>query len=360
MPAQAAVHLRSIWRSKPNLDFRLRGNDGWGACCSRIACWLVAFAFMLPHMVRAADKFTTIYSARVMAQALPWIAEEAGLFKKYNLDHSLVFIASSSIVTAALLGGDPDMTMTGGVGNVIAFARGSTDIVYVGSAKNMMTQNIIAGGNLKRPEDLKGKRIAVSRIGSNSHYFTIQALRRHGLEPNRDYTFLQSGGDPESLTALLTGNIEVACLTPPTDVQALARGYHYVIYGPDLKIPYAATSFVTKRSTIARRPQVMMQYMRAMGEASKILHTDREFVYKVLGKQLRVSDRTILDSAYNAEIRVMEPRLALKAEAFQAILDEVAQTEPKAKSVKPQELTDQRFLNDMEKSGFWDQIWAKR
>ena len=92
---------------------------------------------LVPANSRAAEKFTTIYSARVMAQALPWIAEEAGLFKKYNLDHSLVFIASSSIVTAALLGGDPDMTMTGGVGNVIAFVRGSTEIAYVGSAKNL-------------------------------------------------------------------------------------------------------------------------------------------------------------------------------------------------------------------------------
>ena len=327
---------------------------------ARLYSWLVGFLLILSANVLAAEKFTTIYSARVMAQALPWIAEEAGLFKKYNLDHSLVFIASSSIVTAALLGGDPDMTMTGGVGNVIAFVRGSTEIVYVGSAKNSMTQNIIAGGNLKRPEDLKGKRIAVSRIGSNSHYFTIQALRRHGMEPNRDYTFLQSGGDPESLIALLSGGVEVACLTPPTDVQALARGYHYVIYGPDLKIPYAATSFVTKRSTIARRPLVMAQYMRAMGEASKIMHSDREFVYKVLGKQLRINDRAIIDAAYNAEIKVMEPRLALKAEAFQAILDEVAQSDERAKKVKPQELTDTRFLNDMEKSGFFDQIWARR
>ena len=321
---------------------------------------VIAAFLAAPVDARAAEKFTTIYSARVMAQALPWIAEEAGLFKKYNLDHSLVFIASSSIVTAALLGGDPDMTMTGGVGNVIAFVRGSTEIAYVGSAKNMMTQNLIAGGNLKRPEDLKGKRIAVSRIGSNSHYFTIQALRRHNMEPNRDYAFLQTGGDPESLTALLAGGVEVACLTPPTDVQALTRGFHYVIYGPDLKIPYAATSFVTKRSTIAKRPQAMAQYMRAMGEASKIMHSDREFVYKVLGKQLRIDDRTIIDAAYNAEIKVMEPRLALKAEAFQAILDEVAQTDERAKKVKPQELTDPRFLNDMEKSGFWDQIWGKR
>jgi ABC-type nitrate/sulfonate/bicarbonate transport system substrate-binding protein len=315
---------------------------------------------LLPGTLGAVDKFTTIYSARVMSQALPWIAQEAELFKKYNIDHNLVFIASSSITTAALLGGDPDMTMTGGIGYVNAYVRGSTDVVFIGSVKNIMTQTLIAGGNLKRPEDLKGRKIGVSRIGSNSHYFTIQALRRHNMEPNRDYTFLQTGGDPESLTALLSGGIESVCLSPPTDVQALSQGYHYVVYGPDLKIPYTATAFVTKRSTVAKEPQTMGNYMRVMAEASKIMHTNREFVYKVMGKYLRLSDRAILNGAYNAEIKALEPRLGVKNEAVQAILDEVAQTDARAKKVKPQALIDNRFLEEMDRSGFFDQLWAKR
>jgi NitT/TauT family transport system substrate-binding protein len=256
--------------------------------------------FLAPVCARAADKFTTIYSSRVMSQSFPWIAQEAGLFKKYNIDHSLVFIVSSSIVTAALLGGDPDMTLTGAVGNVTAYVRGSTEPVFVGGVKNFMTNSLLAGGSIRRPEDLRGKRIGVSRIGSNSHYFTIQALRCHNMEPVRDYTFLQIGGDPETLTALIGGGIDVACLAAPTDAQAIARGYHYVVYGPDLRIPYVSTAFVTKRSTIAKRSNVMGNYMRAMAEASKILHTDREFVYKVLGKNLRIADRSILDAAYDA------------------------------------------------------------
>jgi NitT/TauT family transport system substrate-binding protein len=321
---------------------------------------LLSLFFLTPLALQAADKFTTIYSARVMSQSLPWIAEEAGLFKKYNLEHTLVFVASSSMVTAALLGGDPDMTMTGGVGNVNAYVRGLTDVVFIGSVKNVMTQTLIAGGNLKRPEDLKGKKIGVSRIGSNSHYFTIQAMRRHNMEAGRDYSFLQTGGDPESLLALVSGGIEVACLTPPTDAQAIARGYHYVIYGPDLRIPYTATAFVTKRSTIAKRPQTMGNYMRAMAEASKVMHSDREFVYKVLGKYLRISDRSIMDAAYNAEIKALEPRLVIKDEALQAILEEVAQTDARAKKVRPQELVDNRYLDEMEKSGFFDQLWAKK
>ena len=90
------------------------------------------------------------------------------------------------------------------------------------------------------------------------------------------------------------------------------------------------------------------------------MHTDREFAYKVLGKYLRITDRSVLDSAYNAEIKALEPRLAIKTEALQAILDEVAQTDPRAKKVKPQELIDSRYLDEMEKSGFMDQLWGKK
>ena len=307
----------------------------------------------------AADKLIGIHSARVMSQSMPWIAQEAGLFKKYSLDFQLVFIASSNMVTAAMLSGDAEMSLTGAVGNVRAYVQGATDLVFVGGVKNVMTQNILAGGNLKKPEDLKGKQIGVSRIGSNTHYFTIQALRRSGMEPGRDFSFIQTGGDPESLAALLNKKIDVATLTAPSDAVALAQGYHYVVYGPDLRIPYAATAFVTKRSVMAKRPQVMGQFMRAMAEAAKILHTDREFTYKVLGKYLRVTDRAILDAAYNGEIKALEPRMVIKADSLQATLDEVASVDPRAKSVKSQEMIDTRYLDEMDKSGFFDQIWKR-
>jgi NitT/TauT family transport system substrate-binding protein len=324
------------------------------------AIYFLLLAPALIHAASAPDKLVGIHSARVMSQSMPWMAQEAGLFKKYNLDFNLVFISSSSIVTAALLGGDAEMTLTGGIGNVIAYVRGSTDVVFIGGVKNVMTQSLVAGGSIKKPEDLKGKRIAVSRIGGNTHYFTIQALRRHGLDPNRDFSFMQSGGDPEALAALMTNNVEAATLTPPSDAKALSSGFHYVLYGPDLKIPYAATAFVTKRSVIAKRPQVIGNFMRAMAEAAKIMHTDRDFVYKVLGKYLRVTEKSVLDAAYNAEIKALEPRLAIKNEALQATLEEIAGTDPRAKKVTAEELIDRRYLDEMEKSGFFDQLWAKK
>ena len=319
----------------------------------------LVFSAPVPE-ARAADKLVGLQSARVMSQSMPWIAQEAGLFQKHNLDFQLVFIASSGMVTAAMLGGDAEISLTGGIGNVRAYVKGATDLVFVGGVKNVMTQSIVAGGNLQKPEHLKGKQIGVSRIGSNTHYFTIQALRRFGMEPGRDFSFIQTGGDPESLAALLSKKIDVTTLTAPSDAKALAEGYHYVIYGPDLRIPYAATAFVTKRSVIAKRSDVLGRFMRAMAEAAKIMHTDREFVYKVLGKYLRVTDRSILDAAYNAEIKALEPRLIIKPEALQAILEEVAETDARVKTVKPEQLVDRRYLDDMEKSGFFDQLWAAK
>jgi len=327
---------------------------------ARCAVGVLLLSTLFATKAAAADKLVGLQSARVMSQSMPWIAQEAGLFQKYNLDFQLVFIASSGMATAAILGGDVEVVLTGGVGIVRAQAQGTSDLVFIAGVKNVMTQSIVAGGSIKRPEDLKGKKIGISRIGGNTHYFTIQALRRFGMEPGRDFTFIQTGGDPEAVAALVSGGIDAATVTAPGDAKAISLGYRYVVYGPDLRIPYAATAFVTRRSIMAKRSDVIGRFMHAMAESAKITHTDREFVYKVLGKHLRITDRSILDAAYNAEIKALEPRLVLKSEALQAILEEVSGTDARAKSLKPQDLVDMHYVDEMNKSGFFDKIWASK
>lgn len=307
----------------------------------------------------AADRLNAIYTARVMSQSMPWIAQETGLFKKYDLDVPLIFVTPGAPAVATILAGDSELTQQGAAGITRAFVQGNRDIAFIGGIKNMLTHSILAKPEIKKAENLKGKRIGVSRIGSNPHYFALQALRHFGLEA-RDVSFIQTGGAPETLAALVAQGVDAAVLTAPTDAQALGLGYHYVIYGPDLRIPYAATTFNTRRSIMAKRPQVLARFMRAMAESAKILHTDKELTYKVLQKYLRIDDRKILEAGYNAEIKALEPRLAIKLDAFQATLDEITPTEPRAKNVKPQEMVDTRYLDEMEKSGFFDQLWSAR
>ena len=344
-----------------------------------------------------------------MSQSFPWMAQEAGLFKKYNIDFNLVFISSSSIVTAALLGGDTEMTITGGIGNVAAYVKGSTDIVFTGGVKNVMTQTLVAGGNIKRPEDLKGKRIGVSRIGGNSHYFTIQALRRHGMEPNRDYSFLQTGGDPETLAALMSGSVGGGQLDAADRCPSHRQGLSLCNLRSRLEDPLFGNGVCHQAlgdgQTAGRwSPTSCAPWRRLPRSCTPIAN----LYYKVLGKYLRITgpqrsrfglqrrDQSA-GAATGDQARILasdsrragahrRPRQEYQAagngrqslsrrdeqERFygsaveQEVMARVNQrVEPGAdrgagKKVKPVELTDPRFLNDMEKSGFWDQIWAKR
>jgi NitT/TauT family transport system substrate-binding protein len=308
---------------------------------------------------RAADKLNFIYTARVMSQSYPWIAQEAGLFKKYDLEVPLIFVTPGAPAVATILAGDSEVTQQGAAGLTRAVVQGNHDVVFIGSIKNILTHSIIARPDIKRPENLKGKRIGVSRIGSNPHYFAVQALREFGID-SREVSYVQAGGAPETLAALMAQGIDAAVLTVPTDAQALKLGYHYVVYGPDLKIAYAATTFNTRRSIIAKRSPVIGRFMRAMAEAAKIMHTDKEYVYKVLGKYLRIDDRKLLEASYNVEIKSLEPRLAIKLDGLQSTLDEIAPVDARAKAVKPQDMIDTRYLDEMEKSGFFDQIWAAK
>jgi NitT/TauT family transport system substrate-binding protein len=320
------------------------------------AC-LLGLAVWAPATATAADRLLALYTARVMSQAYPWVAQEAGLYKKYDLEIPLVFVTPGAPSVAAILSGDSEVAVIGAASITRPIVQGNKDPVFIGGIKSLLTHSILAKPDVQRPEQLKGKRIGVSRIGSNPHYFAVQALRHFNID-QREVSFIQAGGAPETLAALVAQGIDAAVLTVPTDAQALQLGYHYVVYGPDLRIAYAATTFTTRRSIIARRGPVIGRFMRAMAEAAKIMHTDREFTYNVLQKYLRVDDRKLLEASYNVEIKALEPRLAMKPEGFQSTLDEIAPYEPRAKTIKPQEMIDTRFIDEMEKSGFFDKLWG--
>jgi ABC-type nitrate/sulfonate/bicarbonate transport system substrate-binding protein len=257
-----------------------------------------------------------------------------------------------------MLGGEAQLLIDGGVGVVRTTVGGNPDLVFIAGIKNHLTQSILAKPEFKRLEDLRGKKIGVTRIGATTHYFAVQAFKRRNMEAGRDYSMVQTGGAPEMFAALMTGSIDAGTMSAPWDARAIAEGYHYVVYGPDLRIPQVAVSLITRRTFISQNSPLLGRFMRAMAEAAKVLHTDKEVAIKVLRKYLRIEDRKVLDQAYGAEIKALEPRMELRLEAVQAILDDVAVTDPRAKKFKSQDLYDRRFLDELEKSGFLDKLWA--
>lgn len=304
----------------------------------------------------AAEKLVGLQAAPSIAMALPWFAEEARLYSKYDLDFQLVYIASSGIVTAAMSGGNGSVALAGGEGPIRAFLSGNTDFVFIGSVKNVLTHSIMGKPEIKRPEDLKGKKIGVGRIGGNSHYFTLYGMRQKGLDPLRDANLIQTGGAPETFQALASGAVDAASVTTPQDTRAAFLGFNYVIDGRELKPPYIAVGLVTLRSIIAKRPKVINQFMHVMAEAYKLMVTDRELAYRIMAKKINLTDRRVFDAAYTAELKVLEPKFDIKAGAIQATLDEIGRTDPRAAKVSPQQLIDRRFLEEMERDGTFERL----
>jgi len=324
----------------------------------KLSLWglnLVLF-FVLGHTSFAAEKLIGLQSAPSIAMAVPWFAEEARLYPKYDLDFQLVYIASSGIVTAAMSGGSGAVALVGGEGPIRAFIGGNTDFVFIGSVKNVLTHSIMGKPEIKRPEDLKGKRIGVGRIGGNSHYFAQLGMRQKGLDPLKDANLIQTGGAPETFLALASGAVDAASLTTPQDTRAAFMGYNYVIDGRELKPPYVATGFVTLRSVIAKRPKVISQFMHMMAESYKIMVTDRDLAFRLMAKKIGLTDRKVFDAAYTAELKVLEPRLEIRPEAIQATRQEISRTDPRALKVSPQQLIDRRFLEEMEKDGTFEKL----
>ncbi|HEY7221275.1 MAG TPA: ABC transporter substrate-binding protein [Candidatus Binatia bacterium] len=320
-------------------------------CCS------LAIAFLsVSYPALAAEKLVGLQSAPSIAMALPWFAEEARLYSKHDLDFQLVYIASSGIVTAAMSRGNGSVAIVGGEGPIRAYLSGNTDFVFIGSVKNVLTHSIMGKPEIKKPEDLKGKRVGVGRIGGNSHYFTVLAMRRKGLDPLRDANLIQTGGAPETFLALSSGAVDAASITTPQDTRAAFLGFNYVIDGREIKPPYVATGFVTLRSVIAKRPKVVSQFMHTMAESFKLMITDRELAYKIMAKKINLTDRKVFDTAYTQELKVLEPKLDIKAGAIQATLDEISRTDARAKQVKPEQLIDRRFLEEMEKDGTFGRL----
>jgi ABC-type nitrate/sulfonate/bicarbonate transport system substrate-binding protein len=327
---------------------------------SRTAVWLsVVLCLGVERTLSAAEKLVGLQSAPSIAMALPWFAEETRLYPKYDLDFQLVYITSSGIVTAAMSSGNGNVGIVGGEGPMRAFLAGNTDFVFIGSIKNVLTHSIMGKPDIKRPEDLKGKRIGVGRIGGNGHYFAVYGMRAKGLDPLRDANLIQTGGAPETIQALLSGAVDAASVTTPQDTRAAFLGYNYAIDGREIRPPFIAAGFVTLRSLIAKRPKAISQFMHTMAESLKVMVSDRELAYKVISRKIGLTDRRVFDAAYNQELKVLEPKFEISPVSIQATLDEIARTDPRAKQVKPEQLIDRRFLEEMEKDGTFERLGLK-
>jgi len=215
-----------------------------------------------------------------------WIAEQGGFFKKYGLEVQPIYISAGSVIIPAVLSGQVDVANMGSGPPLTAWARGA-ELVSVGVGSTRQLHVIMTATTIKRPEELKGKKIGSDRYGSLSDLILREALRYHNLTPDRDVALIQTGGLPERLGALKVGAVDGAILTGDTAFQAEKLGYHTVIDLSQLPIQYPGSTIVVSKPFLQSRRDVVKRFMRGWIEGIKTVKTDKELPFECCKNILR-------------------------------------------------------------------------
>jgi NitT/TauT family transport system substrate-binding protein len=321
-----------------------------------IALW-VAFLFPLPGATQEKPiRINLGYSSISGSQAILRVIGDAGIFSKNGLDVSLVLIAGGSGIIQALIAGDLPIAVVSGEPSILARLQGA-DTVILGGLINLIDFSIITAPEVKKPQDLKGKKLGVSRFGSSTDFVVRYALDKWGLVPDRDVAILQIGSQPTRLTALKSGTVHGTIVGPPADIVARKSGFNEIATPEQLNLAYPNTCIVSTASNVSKNEELTRRIMKAMVEGIHFFKTQKEASMKSLDAFARLGDATLIDETYRHYQDII-PRVPYPdMKGIQNVLNEIAKKDPKVKGLKPEMFADIRLLKELEASGLVQKLY---
>lgn len=299
---------------------------------------------------QTAQKLTVGYSSPSGNQSVIFMGKDAGSYQKYGLDVELIFIGAGSKMTAAILAGDIKIAQVGGVAPVSARLRGA-DLKIVAVAFNRLALSLIAQKDIRSVADLKGKRIAVTRFGSNTDLGARYVLKTHGLQPDKDVAVLQFGDVPSAFAALQAGAAQGCMLSYPTTASAKKAGFKELVDISDSALEYASSNIVVTDRYLQSQHDVIRRFLMGYIEGIHRFKTDPAFAKRVMGKYLRINDAVVLDETYKLFAPKI-PRVPLAMPGgIRTALESIAD-EPRVRTARPEEFYDDSIVRNLDKEGF--------
>ncbi len=330
----------------------------------RIGIWIIAATVSTVVLSDAGyaqrvEKFITAYSSISPFQVIVKLADDAGIFRKNGLETKLVFIEGGSRGAQALLAGEVPFVVSDGASAVTSRLAGADTIIILGLV-NTFPYTLIASPEIREVGDLKGKKVAISRFGSATDVATRLALRKVGLNADRDVAMLQIGAQTARFAALKAGSVQAAVITPPFTLTARKLGYQSLLNMVDLKLPTVQSAVLTTDSVIRRNPELTAKFVKSFVDAIHFYRTQKNESLRILKKFLGYTNDEEIEEAYNeAGLKLVAPKPYPTLEGIQLILQSLEEKNPKAKNRKAEEFVNTSFLEKLDKSGYIDQLYTK-
>jgi NitT/TauT family transport system substrate-binding protein len=307
-----------------------------------------------PQASGQATKLNVITTG-ISPTSLPsYVAKESGIFAKNGLDVQVVR-ATSSVAVMALISGELGIIEVAGPGIIRSSLRGA-DLVLVAAGVVTLNYWLMSAKQIKTAEQLKGGIIGSSDL-SGSSFIAIQfAVRKLGLNPDKDVAIIRGGGTPERLVGLQTGRLQATVLNPPTSFLAQKEGFNLLT-----DMPFQHNGVATSKRFIRDHPNVVRSYVKSQIEAVHLMKTDRQRGIAILMRTLKAKpeERELVEKSYNATMgeEVYPQKQYPSLAGIQLILDAMIKEEPKAKDAKPENFVDTRFVQELDDSGFISNLY---
>jgi ABC-type nitrate/sulfonate/bicarbonate transport system substrate-binding protein len=287
-----------------------------------------------------------------------YIMKELDLPRKQGLDAEILMIPVSSRAIQSALAGEIQFLTSGGVANINANMAGA-DFVGITSTISTFVFTIVGQPAIKEPAQLKGKKIAISRLGGASDFSVRYALDRWGLTPDKDVAILQVGGEAESLLALQNKAVEAAALSEPFTTLAQREGFTVVADLSRLNVPYTLHGIGTRKSIVREKRDLVVRFMRSYLEGIHLFKTNKELALNTLKKYARLTDLSVMQSIYGDYSHRLIPAVPYPtAQGIQTIIDHLGKTRPQAKALNSHDFIDPSILKEIEESGFVKRLYG--
>ncbi len=298
-----------------------------------------------------------IGSAGLSGELLPlWIAQSKGLFRKNALATEVITFQGGPPTVQSLLAGEIKFHV-GGTSSIVDAKLAGGDTFTIAVFVNTLPYTLVASEKIKSADQLKGKRFAVSRLGSVSDLSLRIALRNLGINPEKEAVILGIGDQTSRFGALRSGAVDATVISPPLTITARQLKFNLITSFQEAGIKWAYNSIDITGDFGRSNRETVLNLLKGFIEGMAFIRKNKEESLGVLSKWMRLQDRESLEETYDFLLRILPRKPYGTDEGIQAVLDAIGVRNPKAKKFKPQDFIDISYLQELERSGFIDRIY---
>jgi len=286
-----------------------------------------------------------------------WIGERAGIFGKHKLDVQLIYIPGGSLIIQTIISGDVGIASQSPTTAINAWGNGANLVLVAGGIERVLNV-LMVSPKIKLPEDLKGKRVGISRFGSLSDWALREALRLYKLRAGQDVTVVQMGGLAERMAGLTSGLVDGAMLNVDQEYQVEKFGYHALIDFRNLPLTIPTQGIVTSKEFVRNNRDSVKKFLRVYIEGIKTLKTEKEFSIAVLSKYLKINDKELLSKTYDVYRGAFESEPYVRREGVIQALDTMPEITSKNPKLNPDQIIDSSIMRELDKEGFFKDVYA--